>query len=84
MKPQKSAARREPTLADRIEHFRARAGLSQSELARKVGVQPSAVANWKAGLAEPRQPTIAAIAVACGVTMARFWGPLSQPARSRG
>ena len=38
---------------------RERAGLSQVEMAKLVGVDPSAVCRWEAGLRVPRAETLA-------------------------
>jgi DNA-binding transcriptional regulator YiaG len=39
---------------DRLRDLREAAGLSQSDVARFIGVAPSNVSRWEAGLARPR------------------------------
>ena len=45
---------REKRVGGRIKRFRELAGLSKSELARRVGVSPTAVNNWEDNGAMPR------------------------------
>ena len=44
-----------------IKHFRKLAALSKSDLARRVGVSPTAVHNWEANGVMPRLDTIVAL-----------------------
>jgi transcriptional regulator with XRE-family HTH domain len=46
---------------------RRQAGLTQRELAERVGTTQSAVARWEAGGDSPRLDTLAALLRACGV-----------------
>lgn len=46
--------------------MRQRAGLSQTELARRLGTAQSAVARWESGSVSPRVATLCRIAKACG------------------
>jgi transcriptional regulator with XRE-family HTH domain len=39
---------------DRLRELREDAGLSQSDVARHVGVSPAQVSRWEAGLTRPR------------------------------
>lgn len=50
-----------------IKAARERAGLTQEELARKVGCSSSTVRNWERGDTRPRSPALMAIAQATGV-----------------
>lgn len=56
----------------RIRTARALAGLSKSELARRVGVSPAAATQWEGGgerpTGRPTDANIQAIAKACGVS----------------
>lgn len=58
------------TLAIRIKSLRTRKGLNQSELARHVGVTPTAVWNWENGNTEPRHLALMRIAEVLGVSTA--------------
>jgi transcriptional regulator with XRE-family HTH domain len=49
-----------------IREARAEAGLSQAELARRVGTRQPVVSRWERGLDEPRISTLARIMQACG------------------
>ena len=49
-----------------IKHLRAGAGMSQTELAERIGTTQSAVSRWERGHDEPRLSTIMVIAAACG------------------
>jgi transcriptional regulator with XRE-family HTH domain len=55
-------------LGTRIAELRQQRGLSQSELARQLGVKPQAVQKWEAG-GLPRTHRIEAIANVLGVSM---------------
>lgn len=52
-----------------IRHLRAGAGMSQAELAERIGTTQSAVSRWERGHDEPRLSTITVIATACGHRM---------------
>ena len=49
-----------------IREARRLAGLTQSELARRLGTAQSAVSNWERGRDTPRVDTLARILEACG------------------
>lgn len=75
----------EPSLAERISHFRRRAGLTQEELARRVDVFPSAVTAWVKGKYSPAYAKLVLIAEACGVSLETFFGPIDdEPASAAG
>jgi transcriptional regulator with XRE-family HTH domain len=52
--------------ASLIRDARLIAGLSQSELAQRLGTTQSAVSNWERGRDEPRVNTLGRILQACG------------------
>jgi len=56
------------TLGDRIGHARERVGLSQIELARRIGLSKNAMNSIEAGDADPRASRIVAIAQVLGVS----------------
>lgn len=61
--------RTEPvSIGERIRDARRTAGLSQVDLAVKVGVSQPAVANWESGVHDPRRLMLARIADALGVS----------------
>lgn len=49
-----------------IKEIRLRAGLSQNELAGRLGTSQSAIARWESGAVSPRFDTLRRIAAACG------------------
>lgn len=55
--------------AEIVRAARQSAGLTQNELAKRVGTTQSAVSRWEAGRDEPRLTTLAAIIRACGQRM---------------
>jgi transcriptional regulator with XRE-family HTH domain len=55
-------------LSARIRELREARGLSASDLARSVGVTPTAVWNWEKNGIKPRSDALAAISDALGVT----------------
>ena len=56
------------SLADRLRTARDDRELSQSELARQAGMQPSAIAHFEAGRRKPSFDSVRALAKALGVT----------------
>lgn len=74
----------EPTLAYRIAWWREDSQLSQAELARRIGVTPSAVCHWEQGDTNPSMGNLLKIAEACGTNLRRFLGRLdAAPTRKR-
>lgn len=63
-------------LSARIATWRDERGLSQTDLARHVGVTPAAVNHWEEGKTQPTHENLALIAQALGLSMSEFWGPL--------
>lgn len=51
-----------------------RVGMSQAELAKRLGVQPSAVSNWCSGYAKPSLGHALAIAEALNMTLSEILG----------
>lgn len=60
------------TLGESIYYYRKRAGLSQEELAQKVGVSRQAVSRWELGEASPETGKLMALAKALGITADRL------------
>lgn len=60
----------EMTIGDRLRAARKDAGLSQADLAARVGVSQPAVANWESGVHDPRRLMLAKLAEALGVSTA--------------
>jgi transcriptional regulator with XRE-family HTH domain len=57
-------------ISGRIKDTREKRGLTASELARLVGVTPTAVWNWEKNSITPRRPALEAVAKVLGVTTA--------------
>lgn len=55
--------------ADLIREARLRAGLTQSELGRRLGRTQSAIARWESGRVEPSLETLRDIIRACGLEL---------------
>jgi len=53
-----------------IREARKRAGLTQADIARRLGTTQSAVARWEKGAASPRFKTLERVARACGLELA--------------
>jgi len=60
----------------RIKHFRELAGLSRSELARRVRVSPTAVHNWEENGVMPRMEVLIALEKALEVDFMQLMGAL--------
>jgi ribosome-binding protein aMBF1 (putative translation factor) len=56
----------EYNLADLVIKIRSEAGLSQEELAKRIGTTQSAIARMESGKVVPRLESLAKIASACG------------------
>ena len=52
-----------------ISELRQKASITQAQLAEKIGVRQSAVANWENGLANPSTDKLPAIAATLGCTI---------------
>lgn len=57
------------TFGDRLAGAREAAGLSQKELATKLGVRPKVIAGWENDLGEPRANRLQMLAGILGVSM---------------
>ena len=57
------------TFGDRVAAARDRVGLSQGQLARRLGVKAQTVANWEADRAEPRANKLQMLAGLLNVSM---------------
>ena len=55
-------------MSNRIRDCRQAAGITQKELARRLGIAPSTLNGYEQGLHAPRPDTVRAIARLCGVT----------------
>lgn len=64
------------TIAHRIRLARQAAGLTQAELARRVGVTGECVSLWERGQRTPNSAYIPALAKACGVGPGWFFAGL--------
>lgn len=60
----------DPTAGDQVRDLRLRAGLTQAELARRVGTTQSAIARWERGAVSPSLRTAHRLAAACGHDLA--------------
>jgi repressor LexA len=60
--------------ADNVRANRERLGLSQEELARRVGLTNSAVSQWEAGRAKPRIGVMKALSEIFGMTVSELLG----------
>ncbi len=59
-------------LAANIRRVRKDVGLTQAELAERLGIQQSAIAHWEAGNTRPTTERLAQIADALGTTVGRL------------
>ncbi|EEO27560.1 helix-turn-helix domain-containing protein [Oxalobacter paraformigenes] len=66
-------------IAKRIEDCRHGLNISQSELARKIGVTPQAVQKWEKAKTVPRGATLRKLADALGVSPAYIQFGISDP-----
>jgi transcriptional regulator with XRE-family HTH domain len=62
----------DPTFGQRLRVLRTEAGLTQAQLAEKVGMQPTAVARLELGGREPGWQTVQKLAAALDVTPDSF------------
>lgn len=66
-----------PAVNISIRRVRESAGISQRELARRLGVQQPLVARWEAGRSSVRVDTLQRIADALGVNLTVIFSPPS-------
>lgn len=57
-----------------VRRVRRRAGISQAELARRLGTSQSVVARWESGRVSPTISTLSRIADACGFSLRVYLG----------
>ena len=65
-------------IADRIQCLRKNKGLSQEELADKVGVSRQAVSKWESGASDPSTSNLSALAKLFGTTAEEILRELKQ------
>lgn len=63
----------EKTIGDRIREERESAGLTQLELANKIGITPQAVSQYERGIKNPKITTIYKFADAIGVSPSKLF-----------
>ena len=68
-------------LGKRILLWRKHYGLSQSEVAERIGISPEAVSQWEHDVTSPTTENLQGFAGALGLPMERFYGEL--PKRKR-
>lgn len=61
-------------LGTNIRHYRRQAGLTQAELAGKVGAKQYAIAKYEKGLHNPTPEALAKIAQALGIAVGDLYG----------
>ena len=66
-------ARNRAMYGERIRRFRLERGLTQPQLAERVGVKKNAVSNWEAGRSRPDIDSVPALCAALGVSPADFF-----------
>ncbi len=67
-----------PVAAGIVHDARTRAGISRAELARRLGVAPSAVSDWEAGKKDPSVSNLWRIVSACGFELRMRAAPVSR------
>lgn len=60
--------------AGRVREARKLAGMSQAELARRIGIHRSSVRHWESGRSGPSDENLKQAAEALGVTAVSLWG----------
>lgn len=61
-------------VASNLRAFRAKADLSQEEVARKIGVNPSSIINWESGKNIPSFEKVCSLAALYGVSVDEIRG----------
>lgn len=70
-------------LSKSIKHHRIKLGLTQAELASKLGLTYSSVSQWESGRAVPRAPMMQKLATVLETTVADLMGEEAQGVRPR-
>lgn len=73
-----------PPLAQRLAELRQRAGLSQADLAKRIGVHPSNIGFWELKGTPPRGEVLPALARELGVSVDEILGVRALKARPAG
>ena len=60
-------------IAEKIREYRLKAGLTQGELADKLGYDRTAIVKWENGSKEPLASTVKAIANVLNVTVSQLY-----------
>jgi len=68
-------------LANSLKELRASRGMSQAELAEKLGVRQQTVGKWESSVTVPRQPMLQKLADIFGVTTDYLLGRTAEPAK---
>jgi transcriptional regulator with XRE-family HTH domain len=71
-----------PTLAENLSQLRERGGLSQTDVAARVGVSRKQVNQWENGAAEPQPANVQALAQFFGVSVPQLRGDEALPSAS--
>ena len=61
-------------LSERLKEYRKTAGLSQKELAERLGKAQTVISSWEIGTGEPNASQLPAVAKALGVTLSDICG----------
>lgn len=66
-------------IGTRLKDLRVRRGLSQTELAKRVGVTPSTISQVESNLIYPSLPALVKMAEVLGIGLERFFGGVADP-----
>ena len=61
-------------IEERLKKLRKSAGLTQTELADRMGVHPQTISKWERGISQPDISQLAALASALGVSIEELFG----------
>ena len=62
-------------IGENIRHYREKIGISQSELARRIGKTPGAISQYEAGVNVPRMPIVEKMADVLGCRVSDIFEP---------
>ena len=71
-------------LSNSLKELRASRGMSQAELAEKLGVRQQTVGKWESSVTVPRQPMLQKLADIFGVTTDYLLGRTASPSAPSG